>query len=92
MTDTPASSVPSIGRPRTKAEVAELLQVSDKAVQRHVSSGRLRCLRDGGILRFTDEHINEFIQAAESPTPTPEPLKPTRNPKYGQRDRPERQA
>jgi excisionase family DNA binding protein len=75
---------PSVGQLRTKAEIARFLRVSEKTVQRRINSGKLRCLRDGGLLRITDQQLAEFLEQSETPLPIPAPAPVAfrRNPKY----------
>ena len=75
------SAAPSIGRPRTRAEVAAFLQVSEKTIQRRVKSGKLRAVQDGRIQRFTDEQILEYLEGAVIPGAAADEPRPARNPK-----------
>jgi excisionase family DNA binding protein len=49
---------------KTTDEVAQELRVSKAAVYRWVEEGRLRAIRVGSLLRFTDEAIGEFLAAS----------------------------
>jgi Helix-turn-helix domain len=81
MSDTPAHSVPSIGRPRTIGETCEYFQVDRATIFRWREAGLLACTKAGRIVRFTDEQIADF-QNRQSTAVTPPPPAPKFNPKY----------
>jgi excisionase family DNA binding protein len=59
----------------TVKEAAIRLEVSPGTVYALVSSGKLRCYRIGngrGAIRIGEEHLSEFLKAAE-PIPAPPP-------------------
>ena len=43
-------------------EVCQELRISVHTGRKLVQSGRLQCYRNGGIVRFTREHIREFLE------------------------------
>jgi excisionase family DNA binding protein len=49
----------------TEAELAAHLQVSERTVVRERESGRLKYTRIGTKIRFTEEHIQEYLKAQE---------------------------
>jgi len=46
-------------------EVAKMLKVSERTVQREVSAGKLRAFRVGRSLRFQLEAVEEYIKLQE---------------------------
>lgn len=50
----------------TVRDVAKYFAVSTQTVARWEKSGELRSVRIGGSLRFTRQHLAEFIAAAET--------------------------
>lgn len=78
------SAVPSLGRPRTVDEVAAYLKVSKYTVRRRIKDGALQCVRDGRMVRVTDEQLAAYLDRGSSAVVPPAP-KPARNPKYAAR-------
>lgn len=59
----------------TVKEAAVRLEVSSATIYAMIGSGKLRCYRIGngrGVIRIGDEHLAEFLKAAE-PAPAPPP-------------------
>lgn len=68
----------------TLDETAAVLKVSRATAWRRCKSGALRCVRDGRILRVTEDSIRDYIAAkSEGGEPVTPAAKPSRNPKYG---------
>jgi excisionase family DNA binding protein len=65
----PQPASPEVGRPLvlprllTLAEVADMLQVSQKTVQRLVARRRLPCIRLGRVVRFSPADLLRFVEA-----------------------------
>jgi excisionase family DNA binding protein len=49
----------------TKKEAAALLKISEKTVDRLVSSGRLNSIKMGRLRMFTDRNLNQLIAECE---------------------------
>ena len=49
------------GRLLTLAEVCDELRISIHTGRKLVRAGRLGCLQNGGVRRFTKDHIEEFL-------------------------------
>lgn len=65
----------------TVKEVAERLRVSPACVYALVTNGQLPAVRIGirrGVIRFTDEDLQDFINAARSKPAQPPPSRPRR--------------
>jgi predicted DNA-binding transcriptional regulator AlpA len=76
--------VPSIGRPRTKAETAQFFGKSTRWVELRVKAGELRRVKVGRYVSFPDEYIEEFLASHTVRADAP-PAEPARNPKYAAR-------
>lgn len=66
----------------TAEEVAQILRCNRESVYRWVKAGRLKsCDRNGLVHRFTQEHIDEFLNGPK-PEAAPKASKPSRSPRY----------
>ena len=65
----------------TLDEVASVLKVDRVTAWRRIKSGALKCVRDGRVIRCTEQQLRDYIDA-KSTVAEPGP-KPRRNPKYG---------
>lgn len=63
----------------TPEEAAERLPYCARTLVRFGKEGKIRRVKIGHKVRFTEEAINEFLARHETPAVE---LKPTRNPKY----------
>jgi excisionase family DNA binding protein len=66
---TPAPWRPSsrpLGKLRTISQTAEILQTSNRTVQRLIACGRLRAHRIGRLVRIEDDHIAALLHATEN--------------------------
>ena len=54
----------------TAKQVAERLSVSLGLVYKLTSAGKLACYRIGGVLRFTEGHVCEFLERSQERQPT----------------------
>jgi excisionase family DNA binding protein len=52
----------------TVAEIAEKLKVSAGMIYREINRRRLSCYRIGGAIRVSTEHLQAYLQLAESQT------------------------
>ena len=58
----------------TIREVADQLKVSVRHIHRCIATGRLGCIRDGKIVRITEEQLAEFVASLTVPVgPRPGP-------------------
>jgi excisionase family DNA binding protein len=46
----------------TAAQVADLLQISERTVRRHTCEGLMPCHRPGRAVRYTPEDIHIYLQ------------------------------
>lgn len=51
--------------PMTKPELADMLKVSERTINREMSSGKLSFVLIAGRARFWDHHIQEYIRSNE---------------------------
>lgn len=51
----------------TISEVAEILRCSEKTVYNRVKSGKLRSIKNGRLVLFTKESIDEFLGIKPQP-------------------------
>ena len=66
---TPAPWLPSsrpLGKLRTISQTAEILQTSNRTVQRLIACGRLRAHRIGRLVRIEDGDIAALLHATEN--------------------------
>lgn len=49
----------------TVPEVAEQLDVSTRTIHRFLADGRLGHYRMGNRIKFSEKHVNEFLQRSE---------------------------
>jgi excisionase family DNA binding protein len=49
----------------TPREVAELLQTTERHLERLVQAGRLRCVKVGRFVRFDPRDVSAFIEASK---------------------------
>ena len=57
------NSMPELLKPR---DAADLLELSERTLKKHVAAGRLRVVRIGGLTRFRADDIREFILRHQS--------------------------
>ncbi|WP_423891371.1 helix-turn-helix domain-containing protein [Bradyrhizobium sp.] len=55
-----------LGKLRTISQTAEILQTSERTVQRLIADGRLRAHRIGRLVRITDDDVAALLDATES--------------------------
>jgi excisionase family DNA binding protein len=46
-------------------EVSSLFHVSQQTVRKWVRDGELRCFHIGDVVRFSEDHVKEFIKTNE---------------------------
>lgn len=51
--------------PMTKPELAELFKVSERTINREMSTGKLGFVMIAGRARFLDHHIQDYIRSNE---------------------------
>lgn len=60
-------------------DVAKRLEVSTATVYAMIAMGKLKCHRIGlgrGVIRITEDHLNDFLQGTEPKTPvSPAPVR-----------------
>lgn len=49
----------------TLEEAAAIMKVSKRTILRRIQTGSLGCFRDGHMVRVTDEHLLDYLRAAE---------------------------
>lgn len=53
--------------PLSKNDLASILRVSIRTIDRDIKAGRLNCLKIGnGTIRFYEHHINEYLGLFDS--------------------------
>jgi excisionase family DNA binding protein len=66
------SVVSPVGQVLTTAQVAELLQVNPRTVQRAIRRGELKAHRVGRVYRVVDQDLREWWEAIRTVSPSPE--------------------
>jgi excisionase family DNA binding protein len=61
-----------VGQVLTTAQVAELLQISPRTVQRAIRRGELKAHRVGRIYRVNDQDLREWWEKIRTMPPSPE--------------------
>ncbi|MGB6689956.1 MAG: helix-turn-helix domain-containing protein [Terracidiphilus sp.] len=54
------------GRALTVAELAELMQISERSIQRYIAKKKLPAIRIGGLLRLNPESTANWLAARQS--------------------------
>jgi excisionase family DNA binding protein len=62
----------SVGKVLTTAQVAELLQISPRTVQRAIRQGELKASRVGRIYRVADQDLREWWDKLRTAPPSAE--------------------
>jgi excisionase family DNA binding protein len=60
----------SVGRVLTTAQVAQLLQLSPRTVQRAIRQGQLKATRFGRVYRVTDQDLREWWEKMRTVSPS----------------------
>lgn len=46
----------------TVKDLSKILQVTEHSVRRYIREGKLECVRIGNTIRFTQEHLDQFLK------------------------------